>query len=230
GPSGSGKSTIAKLVCRFWDVERGSVDVGGVDVRAMPFEKLMEQVAFVFQETFLFDDTVAANIRLGRPDATDDEVESAARAAQAHGFISTLPEGDETRLGERGARLSGGERQRLAIARAILKAAPIIVLDEATAFADPENEAALQDALNELVTGRTLVMIAHRLSTVVGADQILVLDAADGGPGRIVEQGRHAELVERGGLYARLWAAFESAEAVELGRSVRGRVTAEEVR
>lgn len=222
GPSGSGKSTIAKLVCRFWDVDAGAVTVGGADVRSIPFDQLMEQVAFVFQETFLFDDTVAANLRLGRPEATDDEVEAAARAAQAHGFIDALPEGYDTPLGERGARLSGGERQRLAIARAILKDAPIIVLDEATAFADPENEAALQDALNELVAGRTLVMIAHRLSTVVGADQIIVLDAPDGAPGRIVEQGRHHELVAAGGLYARLWEAFESAEAVELGRAVHG--------
>lgn len=220
GPSGSGKSTAAKLICRFWDVADGAITVGGVDVREMPFEQLMEQVAFVFQETFLFDDTIAENLRLGRPDATDAEVEAAARAAQAHAFISELPDGYDTRLGERGARLSGGERQRLAIARAILKDAPVIVLDEATAFADPENEAALQDALDGLITGRTLVIIAHRLSTVVGADQILVLDAPGGGPGRIVERGRHAELVAAGGLYARMWQAFEDAEGLALGKAV----------
>lgn len=227
GPSGSGKSTIAKLICRFWDVADGTISVGGVDVREQPFAQLMEQVAFVFQETFLFDDTVAANLRLGRPDASDAEVEAAAKAAQAHEFISALPDGYATRLGERGARLSGGERQRLAIARAILKQAPVIVLDEATAFADPENEALIQSALDELIAGRTLVLIAHRLSTVVGADQILVLDAVDGGPGRIVERGRHDELVAAAGLYARLWDAFETAESLELGAAVRGELDAE---
>lgn len=217
GPSGAGKSTIARLICRFYDVDAGSVRVGGVDVREQPFRQLMEQVAFVFQETFLFDDTVAANIRLGRPDATDAEVTAAAAAAQAHVFITALSAGYDTRIGERGARLSGGEKQRLAIARAILKDAPVVVLDEATAFADPENEAALQDALTALIAGRTLIMIAHRLSTVAGADQILVVDG-----GRIVERGRHRELLAAGGLYARLWEAFADVEFVALGAAVHG--------
>jgi ATP-binding cassette subfamily B protein len=225
GPSGSGKSTLAKLVCRFWDVDAGSIEVGGVDVRAMPFEQLMEQIAFVFQDTFLFDATVLENLRIGRPDATVDEVEHAARAARAHEFIAAMPQGYDTPLGERGARLSGGERQRLAIARAILKDAPIVVLDEATAFADPENEAAIQDALGSLIANRTLIVIAHRLSTITGADQILVLDAAPGEPGRIVERGRHDELVALGGLYARMWEAFGTAETIALGDAVRTGVT-----
>lgn len=222
GPSGSGKSTLAKLLCRFWDVDAGTISIGGVDVRQMPAQQLMDQVAFVFQDTFLFDDTIAGNIRIGRPEATDADVEAAARAAQAHDFITRLPAGYDSRLGERGARLSGGERQRIAIARALLKDAPIVVLDEATAFADPENEAALQDALSALVAGRTLVMIAHRLSTISGADQILVLDAPGGGPGTIVERGRHDELIAAGGLYARMWHASELAEQISLGAAVRG--------
>ncbi|MEM7272425.1 MAG: ABC transporter ATP-binding protein [Actinomycetota bacterium] len=222
GPSGAGKSTLAKLLCRFWDIDAGSISIGGVDVRRMPTEQLMEQISFVFQETFLFDDTVAGNIRLGRPDATDAEIEAAARAAQAEGFVDRLPQGYATMLGERGARLSGGERQRIAIARALLKDAPIVILDEATAYADPENEAALQDALSELVAGRTLIMIAHRLSTVSGADQILVLDAADGGPGTVVERGTHRELVATGGLYTRLWEASELSDRISLGDAVRG--------
>lgn len=209
GPSGAGKSTLAKLVCRFWDVDSGAVRVCGADVRDRPHAQLMGQVALVLQETFLFDDTVAANLRLGRPDATDEQLRAAAKAARADDFIAALPQGYDTRLGEHGARLSGGERQRLSIARALLKDAPVVVLDEATAFIDPENEAALQDALAELVRGRTLLVIAHRLSTVVGADQIVVLD-----DGRVVEQGRHEELVAAGGLYTRLWSAFDGGEAV----------------
>ena len=207
GPSGSGKSTLAKLICRFWDVDDGAVKVAGVDVRQMPFDQLMSQVAFVLQETFLFDDTVAANLRLARPGATDEQLEAAAVAARAHEFVTSLPQGYATRVGERGARLSGGERQRLSIARAILKDAPIVVLDEATAFVDPENEAALQDALTELVRGRTLLIVAHRLSTVVGADRILVMER-----GRIVERGRHHDLLAYDGLYARMWHAFTTAE------------------
>lgn len=222
GPSGSGKSTLAKLLCRFWDVDRGSIRIGGVDVREMPGDQLMEQIAFVFQDTFLFDDTIAGNIRIGKPSASDQEMIEAARAAQASAFIERMPQGYETRLGERGARLSGGERQRIAIARALLKDAPIVVLDEATAYADPENEAALQDALSALIAGRTLIMIAHRLSTISGADQILVLDAPPGEPGRIVERGRHDELLALGGLYSRMWEASESTERVALGDAVRG--------
>lgn len=207
GPSGSGKSTLAKLVCRFWDVDTGSLRVCGVDVRDMPSDQLMEQIALVLQETFLFDDTVEANLRMGRPEATIEELHQASRRAGAHDFVTALPDGYATRIGERGARLSGGERQRLSIARALLKDAPIVVLDEATAFVDPENEAALQDALSELVRGRTLLIVAHRLSTIVGADQIVVLDR-----GRVVEQGRHGELLEAGRLYTRMWQAFVHAE------------------
>jgi ATP-binding cassette subfamily B protein IrtA len=210
GPSGAGKSTLAKLVSRFWDVDRGSVHVCGVDVRELPSSQLMSRVALVLQETFLFDDTVEANLRLARPDATSLQLEVAARAARAHDFICALPDGYQTRLGERGARLSGGERQRLSIARALLKDAPIVVLDEATAFVDPENEVALQEAMNELACERTLLVIAHRMSTVAGADQILVLDR-----GRIVERGTHASLLAAAGLYARMWEAFDAREAAE---------------
>lgn len=207
GPSGAGKSTLARLVSRFWDVDSGAVRVGGVDVRDMPLSQLVAQVALVQQETFLFDDTIAANLRLARPDATDAEVESAARAARAHDFVAALPLGYATRVGERGALLSGGERQRLSVARALLKDAPVVVLDEVTAHVDTENETALQAALSELVRGRTVIVVAHRLSTVAGADQILVMDA-----GQIVESGRHDELVAAGGLYARLWEAFTVVE------------------
>ncbi len=209
GPSGSGKSTLARLIARFWEVDDGAVLVGGVDVREMPATQLMEHVAFVFQETFLFNDTVAANLRIANPDATDEQLIEAAKAARAHDFIAALPEGYETSLGEGGARLSGGERQRLAVARAVLKNAPIVLLDEATAYADPENEVALQEALNSLVAGRTLIVIAHRLSTVAGADQTLVLV-----DGRIAERGRHDELLAENGTYAELWEAFSDASEI----------------
>lgn len=204
GPSGSGKSTIARLIARFHEVDGGSVRIGTVDVRDMPTDVLHGQIAFVFQDVFLFGGTVAENIRLGRADATDDEVIAAARQAQAHDFVARLPQGYDTVLGERGLGLSGGERQRISIARAILKDAPILVLDEATAFADPENEALIQDAIALLARDRTLVVIAHRLHTIVQADEILVLDR-----GRIVERGNHAELVAKDGLFARMWAAQE---------------------
>lgn len=200
GPSGSGKSTVAKLMAGFWDVRSGYISFGGTDVRDIPFEQLMEHVSYVAQDTFLFDRTIADNIRMGMPDATDEEVETAARAAGAHEFISRLPQGYRTPAGEAGARLSGGERQRITIARAILKDASIVILDEATAYADPENEALVERALSKLVAGKTLVTIAHRLSTITGADQILVMD-----DGRIVARGRHGELLKTCPLYARMW-------------------------
>ena len=211
GPSGAGKSTLARLIVRFWDVDNGSIRIGGVDIRDIPIRQLMDQMAFVFQETFLFNESIAANLRMAKPDATEDEIVEAARAANAHEFITGLPQGYDTLAGEAGDRLSGGERQRIAIARAILKNAPIVILDEATAYADPENEIALQSALDRLVQGRTVIVIAHRLTTVVGADQTLVLDE-----GRIVERGRHDDLIQMGGLYAQLWEAFTAASSIAL--------------
>ena len=200
GPSGGGKTTLASLVARFHDVQAGRVTIGGFDVRDLGLDQLMETVSFVFQDTFLFSDTIAANIRMGRPNASDEQVAIAARAAQADDFIRALPDGYDTKLGAEGRTLSGGERQRLAIARAILKDAPVVVLDEATAFADPDNESAIQAALVALSEGRTLIMIAHRLHTIQYADQILVMDG-----GRIVERGDHSALLEADGHYARLW-------------------------
>lgn len=201
GPSGSGKSTVAKLMAGFWDASAGAIRYGGHDVRDIPFGQLMEHVAYVAQDTFLFDRTIADNIRMGRQDATDAEVEEAARAAGAYEFIERLPQGFDTPAGEAGARLSGGERQRITIARAMLKDADVVILDEATAYADPENEALVERAISELVAGKTLVTIAHRLSTITGADQIIVMDA-----GRIIAQGRHGDLLASCPLYARMWA------------------------
>ncbi|KJZ18687.1 ABC transporter ATP-binding protein [Loktanella sp. S4079] len=212
GPSGAGKTTVARLIPRFWDVAEGAISLHGQDIRQMTTDQLMEQVAFVFQESFLFAESIAANIRIGKPDASDQEVIAAATAAQAHGFISDLPQGYDTPVGERGVFLSGGQRQRIAIARALLQSRPILVLDEATAFADPENEAELIAALSELMRGRTVIMVAHRLSTIRDADQILVFDR-----GQIAERGKHDELVTQGGVYARLWNNYEQAQNWSLG-------------
>lgn len=206
GPSGSGKSTVAKLMAGFWDASGGAIRYGGHDVRDIPFGQLMEHVAYVAQDTFLFDRTIADNIRMGRQDATDAEVEEAARAAGAYEFIERLPQGFDTPAGEAGARLSGGERQRITIARAMLKNADVVILDEATAYADPENEALVERAISELVAGKTLVTIAHRLSTITGADQIIVMDA-----GRIIARGRHGDLLASCPLYARMWADHRNA-------------------
>ncbi|WP_281768531.1 ABC transporter ATP-binding protein [Methanoculleus bourgensis] len=206
GPSGSGKTTIANLIPRFWDVGEGAVRIGGVDVRDMQTEDLMDTVSFVFQDTFLFFDTLYENIRVGKPGASREEVYAAARAAQCHDFIERLPQGYDTLIGEGGVYLSGGEEQRVAVARAILKGAPILVLDEATAFADPENEYKMQMALRELVKEKTVIVIAHRLSSIREADQILVLEE-----GRIVERGVHADLLKEGGVYRRMWDAYTDA-------------------
>ncbi|WP_391572915.1 ABC transporter ATP-binding protein [Cohnella sp.] len=200
GPSGSGKSTLLRLIARFYDPEQGRVTMGGEDVRAMDPEALLRKVSMVFQDVYLFQDTIAGNIRFGRSDATREEIEEAARLACCHDFILKLPNGYDTMVGEGGSTLSGGEKQRISIARAILKNAPIILLDEATASLDPENEAEIQKAIDRLVRGRTLIVVAHRLKTVQHADQIVVLDH-----GRIAELGGHDELLSLNGLYARLW-------------------------
>ncbi len=200
GPSGSGKSTLLRLIARFYDPEQGKVTMGGEDVRAMDPEALLRKVSMVFQDVYLFQDTIAGNIRFGRSDATREEIEEAARLACCHDFILKLPNGYDTMVGEGGSTLSGGEKQRISIARAILKNAPIILLDEATASLDPENEAEIQKAIDRLVRGRTLIVVAHRLKTVQHADQIVVLDH-----GRIAELGGHDELLSLNGLYARLW-------------------------
>lgn len=206
GPSGGGKSTCASLVPRFWDATEGCVKVGGVDVRAIAPHELMAQVAFVFQTNQLFRQSLADNVRAARPEATDEEVLAALSAAQCDDIVAKLPQGINTMLGTGGAYLSGGEVQRVALARAILKDAPIVVLDEATAFADPENEALIQRAFARLAEGRTVIMIAHRLSTVVNADNIVVLNQ-----GSVAEQGTHGELLAKGGLYSRMWADYEKA-------------------
>ena len=217
GPSGGGKSTCAQLIPRFWDADSGSVLVGGVDVRDMDPHELMDQVAFVFQTNRLFRQSLADNVRAARPDATDEEVSAALHATQCDDIVEKLPQGASTMLGVSGAYLSGGEIQRVALARAILKDAPIVVLDEATAFADPENEALIQRAFTRLAAGRTVIMIAHRLSTVVGADKIVVLDR-----GQVAEQGCHEELLAAGGLYARMWADYERAASWKIESSNKG--------
>ena len=214
GPSGGGKTTAASLIPRFWDVDSGSVTVGGVDVWDMAPHVLMDQIAFVFQNSRLFKASILENVRAARPEATREQVLAALMAAQCGDILEKLPKGMDTIIGTEGTYLSGGEQQRVALARAILKDAPIVVLDEATAFADPENEALIQKAFVQLTKGRTVIMIAHRLSTVVGADKILVLDQ-----GRLVEQGTHEQLTAAGGLYARMWADYN--------RAVQWKITSE---
>ena len=206
GPSGSGKTTVARLVARFWDVDEGAVRVDGTDVRDVPTEHLMSKVSIVFQETYLFAGTIADNLRLAKPDATGDELAEVARLARLDEMLERLPGGWDAEVGEGGTRLSGGERQRVSIARALLKDAPIVLLDEATAAIDPLNEVAIQNAIDTLRGDRTIIVIAHRLQTVVGADQIVVLD-----DGRVGERGTHDELLEHGGRYADFWRERERA-------------------
>lgn len=211
GPSGAGKTTIVNLIARFWDVDSGEIRIGGRNIKEIKLDRLLSYISMVFQEVILFNDTTMENIRLGRRDATDEEVISAARAARCHEFIEKLPNGYDTIIGERGEKLSEGEKQRISIARAILKNAPIVILDEATVFIDPENENLIQEAINELTKDKTVIVIAHRLSTIVSADQIFVLDK-----GRIVERGCHDELLAANGLYRRLWDAHQSARGWKL--------------
>lgn len=211
GPSGGGKSTVAKLLARFWDVTQGSITIGGVDVRQMPLAQLSGLVSFVTQDNYLFRCSLLENIRLGNPAATDEQVKAVARAAQCEEFIAKLPQGYDTPAGEAGKRLSGGEKQRIAIARMLLKNAPIVILDEATANVDPENEDRLQKAIEALTRDKTIIMIAHRLKTVCHADQILVVDH-----GRIVQQGTHEQLIGQPGIYAAFVGGRKQAEGWKL--------------
>ncbi|MFD3702123.1 ABC transporter ATP-binding protein [Nocardia sp. NPDC058658] len=207
GPSGSGKTTITKLITRFADPQSGMVTLGGIDISTLAPTELLRHIAVVFQDVYLFDDTIRANIAMGRPDASDADIEAAARAANVDTFVRRWPDGYDTRVGEIGAALSGGERQRISIARAILKDAPVVLLDEPTAALDTESEVVVQEAISALVKGKTVVVIAHRLSTIVGADQILVVD-----DGRIVQRGAHGELIaDPDGRYARMWRAQSEA-------------------
>ena len=211
GPSGSGKSTLARLLYRFYDLPQGRITIDGQDIREVTQDSLRRAIGIVPQDTVLFNDTVAYNIAYGRPDASQDEVEQAARAAHIHGFIAATPKGYATMVGERGLKLSGGEKQRVAIARTLLKNPPILIFDEATSALDSANERAIQAELRQVAQGKTALVIAHRLSTVVDAHEILVMDA-----GRIVERGTHAALLAAGGRYARMWALQQSGEALEV--------------
>lgn len=205
GPSGSGKSTIARLIASLWDVDAGSITLGGTDIKNIPQEICADRVAFVSQDNYLFNMTIRENIRLGRADATDAEVEEAAKKSGCHDFIMSLEKGYDTMVGSSGGHLSGGERQRISIARAMLKAAPVVILDEATAYTDPENEAVIQRSVSKLTEGKTLIVIAHRLSTIVDADRIYVVK-----DGLIAEQGTHDELLRKDGIYGSMWKAHIS--------------------
>ncbi len=217
GPSGSGKSTLAKLIARFWDVKAGAITVGGADVRQITLSELSEQISYVSQDNFLFHVTLRENIRIGKPEATDEEVEKAADLAGCSEFIRRFPKGYDTDAGDAGARLSGGERQRLAIARAILKDAPIVILDEATAFTDPENEDKIQCAIDRLTKKKTLIVIAHRLSTIMYADQILVLEN-----GAVTSCGTHEQLLTSSNIYRNMWQAHISTMDWSINQEVMG--------
>ena len=207
GPSGSGKTTICNLIARFYDVDSGEVTVGGENVRNMTCDSLLRNISMVFQKVYLFHDTVENNIRFGNPNATQEEIIEAAKKAQCHDFITALPDGYETVIGEGGSTMSGGEKQRISIARAILKNANIVILDEATASIDSENEHLIQQAISELTIGKTVIVIAHRLATIEHADQILVIDK-----GQVVQKGTHQQLVQQNGLYRRFITIREQAE------------------
>ena len=207
GPSGSGKTTICNLIARFYDVDSGEVTVGGENVRNMTCDSLLRNISMVFQKVYLFHDTVENNIRFGNPNATQEEIIEAAKKAQCHDFITALPDGYETVIGEGGSTMSGGEKQRISIPHAILKNANIVILDEATASIDPENEHLIQQAISELTIGKTVIVIAHRLATIEHADQILVIDK-----GQVVQKGTHRQLIQQDGLYRRFITIREQAE------------------
>ncbi len=213
GPSGSGKTTITSLIARFWDVQEGTVTLGGINVKDYSFDALMSNFSFVFQKVYLFEDTIANNIRFGKPEASMEEVMDAAKKAACHDFIMAMPNGYETVIGEGGATLSGGEKQRIAIARAIMKDAPIIILDEATANVDPENEKELTEAIENLTNHKTIIMIAHRLKTVRNADQIIVVDN-----GKIVQKGKHKDLMQQDGIYKKFILGREQAVSWKLNK------------
>ena len=213
GASGGGKSTIAHLIPRFFDVSDGKITLGNIDIKQISTEKLMDNISFVFQDVFLFKQSVKDNIAMSNPDATEEEIINSAKAAQCHDFIMQLPNGYDTIIGTRGVHLSGGEKQRIAIARAIIKDAPVIVLDEATAFSDPENEHLIQKAFEHLMKGKTVIMIAHRLSTIQSADKILVIDN-----GKLIEQGNHKQLVEQNGKYANMWRVYQETSSWKIAR------------
>lgn len=214
GPSGGGKTTLASLVARFWDVKSGSVKIGGVDVRDIPSDKLMEYVSYVFQDSKLLKMSILDNVRMGRPDAADEEVMQALKDAQCMDIIEKFPEGVNTMIGSKGIYVSGGESQRLSIARAFLKNAPILILDEATAFADPDNERLVQQAFEKLSKDKTVIMIAHRLSTITNTDCIYVLSE-----GKIAESGKHGELIEKGGIYSRMWNEYNRSVNWQVGKA-----------
>ena len=214
-PSGSGKTTISRLISRFADAQAGTIRIGGVDIQQVEPAELMRSISVVFQDVYLFDDTILNNIRMAQPNATEAEVTAAAQAANCHDFITRLPQGYDTRIGDIGGALSGGERQRLSIARAMLKDAPIVLLDEPTSALDTESEVAVQKAINRLVTDKTVIVIAHRLSTIVGADLILVLEE-----GQVTERGSHRELLAQSGRYAAMWAIQQQSQTWRQGNRV----------
>jgi ATP-binding cassette subfamily B protein len=217
GPSGGGKTTLLSLIARFWDVQQGAVTIGGVDVRDMTEHERMQKLAFVFQDVYLFNDTVANNIRYGKPNATMEEVILAARKARCHEFITALPEGYETNVGSGGNLLSGGQKQRISIARAILKEAEVVLLDEATASVDPDNEHYIHAAMAEMARDKTVVVVAHRLNTIAQADMIVVVDN-----GRIVQAGNHRELIARAGIYRTFWESRRTASHWVMERPATG--------
>ncbi len=220
GPSGSGKSTIAQLIPRFWDVEKGNIKIGGINIRNIQVEDLMDLMSFVFQDTFLFSDTLFNNILVGKPTASKEDVIAAAKTAQCHDFIENLPNGYDTLIGEGGVYLSGGEEQRVSVARAILKNAPILILDEATAYADPENEYQMQLALKELIRNKTVLIIAHRLATIREANQIIVLEK-----GKINDRGKHKELISHSGLYRKMWDAHMASATWQISENRKEMLT-----